>query len=41
MRIIKSVFKWIGLVILAFFVFAFMQVPAVEETPSYQFNSQA
>ncbi len=40
MKIIKSVFKWVGIIIWLFLIFAFMQVPAVEETPLYSIDSQ-
>lgn len=40
MKIIKSVFKWVGIIIWLFLIFVFMQVPAVESTPVYSINSQ-
>lgn len=40
MKVIKSAFKWIGIIIWLFLIFAFMQVPAVEETPLYSIDSQ-
>lgn len=39
MKIIKNTCKWIGLTLLAFLVFVLMQVPAVEETPAYEFEN--
>jgi Predicted metal-dependent membrane protease len=40
MKIIKNVFKWIGLAIWLFLIFAFMQVPSVESTPLFSIDSQ-
>lgn len=40
MKIIKYIFKWIGIAIWLFLIFAFMQVPALESTPVYSMDSQ-
>ena len=40
MKIIKNVFKCIGLASWLFLIFAFMQVPSMESTPLYSIDSQ-
>ncbi|GBG05329.1 CPBP family intramembrane metalloprotease [Lactobacillus rodentium] len=40
MKVIKNIFKWIGLAIWLFLIFAFMQVPSVESTPLFSIDSQ-
>lgn len=40
MKIIKNIFKWMGLAIWLFLIFAFMQVPSVESTPLFSIDSQ-
>lgn len=40
MKILKRIFKWIGLAIWLFLIFAFMQVPSMESTPLYSIDSQ-
>ena len=40
MKVIKNIFKWIGLAIWLFLIFAFMQVPSLESTPLYSIDSQ-
>ena len=40
MKIIKCVFKWLGIAICLFLIFAFMQVPILESTPVYSIDSQ-
>lgn len=40
MKIVKYIFKWIGIAIWLFLIFAFMQVPALESTPVYSMDSQ-
>lgn len=40
MKVIKYIFKWVGIVIWLFLIFVFMQVPALESTPVYSMDSQ-
>ena len=40
MKVIKTIFKWIGLAIWLFLIFVSMQVPTLEETPLYSIDSQ-
>lgn len=37
-KVVKSLFKWIGIAIWVFLIFAIMQVPQVETTPTYEFE---
>ena len=41
MKIVKTVFKYLGLVICALFSMAICQLPTLEETPVFSVNSQA
>ncbi|GAA3634481.1 hypothetical protein GCM10022297_11530 [Lactobacillus hamsteri] len=38
MKFVKKFFKWIGIIIWVFLIFAIMQVPQVETTPTYEFE---
>ncbi|WP_297952274.1 CPBP family intramembrane glutamic endopeptidase [uncultured Lactobacillus sp.] len=40
MKTLENIFKWIGIAIWLFLIFAFMQVPAIESTPVYSIDSQ-
>ncbi|TSO25798.1 CPBP family intramembrane glutamic endopeptidase [Lactobacillus sp. LL6] len=41
MKIVKKIFKWLGLVFMALLTAIFVQVPSVEGTPAFETNSQA
>ena len=41
MNILKSIFKWLGLIIMALLIAAIVQVPSVYDTPTFQYVSKA